>query len=77
MDRVSRTEMAIQTMVLSITRTETKVVRAASALVMEQVIAATDRKTEQVTDLVTVQVQGTVMVLVLKETVAEEAENNK
>ena len=75
MDQVSRTEMVIQTMVLSITRTETKVVRAASALVMEQVIAATDRKTEQVTDLVTVQEQGTVMVLVLKETVAAEAEN--
>jgi uncharacterized protein YbaP (TraB family) len=75
MDQVRRIEMATLTMVLSKTRIETKAVRAASALVMEQVTAATDRKTEQVTDLETVQEQATVMEQVLKETVAAEAEN--
>ncbi len=62
-------------MVLSKTRTEIKAVMEASALVMELVTAVTDRKTEQVTDLETVQEPATVMVLVLKETVAEEAES--
>jgi hypothetical protein len=75
MDQVSRREMETHIMVHSKTRTEIKMVVEASALVMELVIVVTDQRMEQVTDRATAQEPATVMVLVLKETVAAEAES--
>jgi hypothetical protein len=77
MDQVRRTEKAIHIMALSIIRIETKMVKAALVLVMGKDTAVTARKMEQVTDLETALEPANVMVLVLKETVAEEAAENK